>query len=337
MKICKVNSLPLREVIESLAECFGVNYEESCGEYFVKLPDSIGTGQIRAINFDNGLGIIIYQCEFFEDVRIDFTVNKVHPIKYIYSVKGPFSHRFANDDTTHEIDQYKCAIVASESNNGHIISFQKGQPTEVVSLEINREKFLEITSCELKELSPELQQLFEDVKADNTFYHEGFYGLEFNTILKNISMYEDQKLIRKFYLESIGLQIFVNQLVQFQDDLLTEPDKSILRINELKQVEETATYISQNLDKDLSVAQLSRLSGLNPNKLQTAFKYLFKKTVNEYVIDAKLKKSLSLLKSSELNVSDVAILIGIKSYSYFSKVFKQKYKVTPSEYKDLNK
>ncbi len=71
MKICKVNSLPLKEVIKSLAECIGVDYKESCGEYYLKIPSALGKGQIRGINFDNGLGIIIYQCEFYEDFRVD--------------------------------------------------------------------------------------------------------------------------------------------------------------------------------------------------------------------------------------------------------------------------
>ncbi len=334
MKICKVNSLPLKEVIESLAECLDVGFSESCGEYFLNIPENYGKGQIRGINFDNGLGIIIYQCEFIEDIRIDFTVDDVHPIKYIYSVEGPINHRFENENITHKLEQYKCAIVASESNNGHILSFNKNVPIEVVSLEIDRRKFLSNVTCEINDMLSELKSLYEDVNAKKTFYHEGFYGIEFKTLLANISKYEDSKLIRKFFLQSIGLEIFVNQLLQFGDDKLNESDKSILRVNELNRVENISEYITKNIDKDLSVSKLSRLTALNPNKLQSAFKYLFNNTVNEYVTNTRLAISRELLKEEELTVSEVVLRIGFKSYSYFSKIFKEKYNMSPSTYKE---
>ncbi|MGB3606260.1 MAG: AraC family transcriptional regulator [Psychroserpens sp.] len=334
MKICKVNSLPLRDVIESIADCLGVNCYDTCDEYYLDIPSKYGSGQIRGINFDNGLGIIIYQCEFTQDIRIDFTVDDVHPIKYIYSVEGPITHRFANEEIDHQIEQYKCAIVASESNNGHILLFKKDQRIEVVSLEIDRRKFLSNVTCEINDVTKELKALYEDVNAKDTFYHEGFYGIKFKDLLNNISNYENQKLIRKFYLQSLGLQIFVNQLLQFGDDKLKDSDKSILRINEINRVDDIAVYIEKNLDHDLTVARLSSLTALNPNKLQTAFKYLFNKTVNEFVTTTRLNKSKELLADNELNVSDVVDKVGFKSYSYFSKIFKQRFQISPSVFKE---
>ncbi|MDN3492560.1 helix-turn-helix domain-containing protein [Winogradskyella bathintestinalis] len=336
MKICKVSSIPLKEVIISIAQCFNVDYHESCSEYYLELPHTIGKGQIRGINFDNGLGIIIYQCEFYEDIRIDFTVDQIHPIKYIYSVNGPVYHRFADEKDTHEIAQYKCAIVASNTTNGHILSFKKNVKTDIVSLEINREIFLKSTICEMTGVTEDLRKLYQDVLAENTFYHDGFYGIEFKTLLTNISQYENLKLVRKFYLESIGLQIFVNQLLQFEDDQLNESNKTILRINEIKRIEKTTSYISQNLDEDLSISALSRASGLNPNKLQTGFKHLYNFTVNEFVINVRLETAYQILQNEDINVSETVSRIGLKSLSYFSKIFKEKYHISPSVFKDLN-
>ncbi|TYB71524.1 helix-turn-helix transcriptional regulator [Bizionia gelidisalsuginis] len=335
MKICKVNSLPLKEVIESLAQCFDVEFHENCDEYFIDLPPTIGIGQIRGVNFDNGLGIINYKCKFFKDVRIDFTIDDVHPVKFIYALKGPVNHRFANETAAHKIAQYKCAIVASESNNGHLLFFEKDKDIEIVSLEINRKVFVETSKCELDGISEDLQKLFRDLKADHTYYHEGYYGLEFKTLLDGIAKYENQKLVRKYYLESIGLQIFIKQLIQHRDDKLGFTESRILRINELNRVEELSKYISENLDSELSVANLSKLSGLNPNKLQKAFKYLYHSTVNEYVTTTRLDTAQKLLMEKDLNVSEVVSVVGFKSFSYFSKIFKEKFKISPSLFRDL--
>lgn len=74
--------------------------------------------------------------------------------------------------------------------------------------------------------------------------------------------------MRKFFLKSIGLQIFINQILQFEDDLLNESDKTILRINELNSAEEVSVYIAQNIDEELSIPSLYQMAGIDSNKIQ---------------------------------------------------------------------
>lgn len=335
VKICKVSSLPINEVIEGLANSFEVTCKEKCGEYILDIPSRYGAGQIRGLNFDNGLGVIIYTCKFYSDIRIDFTVDDIHPIKYIYSLKGAIQHSFENELETHYLDQYKCAIVASESKNGHILFFEKDIEIKVVSLEINRRKFLVNAACQIDELGSQLQQLYQDTSAKRKFYHEGYFGLEFNELLTNISKYKDRMLIRKFYLESVGLQIFVHQLVQFEDDLLNDSERCILRVNELNSIEGISNFIKDNLTDDLSIVHISKRTGLNPNKLQIGFKHLYGTTVHDYIIKIKLEKACELMENHNLNVSDVAVQVGFDSKSHFSKIFKKKFNITPSAYQQL--
>lgn len=335
MKVLKVNSLPLKDVVISLAESFNVTYQESCDEYYIDIPEVYGEGQIRGINFDNGLGIIIYECQFNENIRIEFTVDNVHPIKFIYSALGTLQHFFANDDGVHEIGEYKSAIVASKGSNGHVLNFIKDEKYEIVSLEIDREKFSKSTICELEDESNKLQNLLVDIKASSTFYHEGFYGLEFMKIFEDKSKFVEQKLVRKFHLESIALRIFVNQLIQYADDLNSNDKSTLLRFKELESVKTVAQFIKSNLEGNLSIPELSERTGLNPNKLQSAFKYLYSKTVNEFVLKSRLDESKRLLHNKELIVSDVVSLVGFKSKSYFSKIFKEEFEMSPSEYRSL--
>lgn len=66
---------------------------------------------------------------------------------------------------------------------------------------------------------------------------------------------------------------------------------------------------------------------------------LFKKelgiTPNQYLIDKRLQTSANLLQSlsqENSNISDIAITCGFKDPLYFSRMFKKKYSVSPSEY-----
>ncbi len=59
-------------------------------------------------------------------------------------------------------------------------------------------------------------------------------------------------------------------------------------------------------------------------------------TPNEYFRKFKLKYSIKLLVSGEYNISEVALMTGFNSLGYYRRVFKEEYKVTPSQYiKDL--
>ena len=335
MAVFQVHSIPLKDVIISLAKSFGVSYSQNCDEYSVEIPKHIGKGEVRGINFENGLGLLLYKATFNEDVRLEFTLDDVHPVKYVYALHGQLAHSFSNDPTKNLIEEFSCAILASEKNSGHVMEFSKDVAYEVISVEIDRKSFLSNFSLEIDEWNSTLQSLFKDVNGNVQFYHEGSCGIYFKDILQDVDHYKDFPLARKINLQSIAMQIFINQLVQFDDDLLNTDLRTILRIQELKRVEEIADFVRDNLTADLSIKNLSRKTGLNPNKLQLGFKYIFNTTINEFVTNARLDQANVLLRNKEYNVGAVVSAIGLESSSYFSKIYKKKYGITPKNYKKI--
>lgn len=57
-------------------------------------------------------------------------------------------------------------------------------------------------------------------------------------------------------------------------------------------------------------------------------------TPNEFIRDTRLTHAAKLIDGGELNMTQVAFAIGISDSRYFSRCFKQKYGVTPTEYKN---
>ncbi|MDT0293032.1 helix-turn-helix transcriptional regulator [Mesonia ostreae] len=328
-----VRSLPLRDVVSDLANEMNTSFHEKCTEYIVNIPEKIGSGEIRGINFDNGLGIIVYRCKFKQATEISFTVDKVHPLKYIYTANGFLKHQFSNEDIVHELKPRMATLVASEEHNGHNLYFEGNVDIDLVSLEIDRKTFKRKSECEQVHLSAQLQNLFSDTNASETFYHEGFYSLEFHTILNSIDEYKNELLLRKFHLESKALDIFVEQIQLFEDDLKGNSKELLLRYNELERIKELSDYIEKNLDKDFTIEVLSRQSGLNPNKLQKGFKYIFSKTVRDYIISRRMETAKLLLLTTDQPLTTIANKIGLDSPSYFSKLFKEYFKHTPSNFR----
>lgn len=335
MTVFRVNSIPLKDVIISLAKSFGVPYKNECDEYSLILPEHIGEGEIRGINFENGLALLIYKATFKDDIRLEFTLNEIHPVKFINSLHGPLSHEFSNEGIKHSIEEFTCAIVASERKYGHIIEFEKDMLHEVVSVEIDRTIFSRKENCELKAWKSKLQKVLTDVEGKEQFYHIENCGVHLKDILKEKGSFEHFVLARKLNLKSITIQMFISQLVQFDDDHLDSDQRTILRIQELKRVEELGEFIKENLAEDHSIKNLCRRSGLNPNKLQKGFNYLFSTTINEFITNQRLERAKILLENKEYNVQAVVAAIGLESSSYFSKIYKERYGIAPKNYKKL--
>ena len=56
-------------------------------------------------------------------------------------------------------------------------------------------------------------------------------------------------------------------------------------------------------------------------------------TPHEYVRLQRMKKAAELLLSTELNVSEICYQVGINDPFYFSRLFKQVYKKSPSQFR----
>jgi AraC-like DNA-binding protein len=59
--------------------------------------------------------------------------------------------------------------------------------------------------------------------------------------------------------------------------------------------------------------------------------------VNDYILNVRLQKARYLLTNEDLPMSEVAFKVGFSSQAYFSTVFKSKFSVTPSEFRDCRK
>ena len=333
MNSIHVNSLPLKDVIRDIAKVLKIPFSENCGEYLLQLPKAVGEGNIRGINFEGGLGLIQYDCLFKEDMEIHFVVNNIHPLKFLYTLEGVLLHRFENEDQLHQIEQYQNAIVASSKHNGHVLLFKAKQKVRVNSLEIEREKFQAKMECDINSLDDELEKLFKDINASGAFYHSGNYSLGIANILNEMSEFLAENFTRKLFLEGMSYQILTQQILQYQDDQKDEGERMLLRSSELKQIQHISYLIESNISDVPTVENLAKEAGLNINKLQEGFKKLYGTTVNNYVQKVRLDAAYNLLTKTDLSISEIVNAIGLSSKSYFSKIFKEKYSISPSDFR----
>lgn len=107
----------------------------------------------------------------------------------------------------------------------------------------------------------------------------------------------------------------------------------MLRSSELKQIQHISDLIESNISDIPTVENLAKEAGLNINKLQEGFKKLYGTTINNYVQKKRLDAAYNLLTKTDLTISEIVVAIGLSSKSYFSKIFKEKHSISPSDFR----
>ncbi|PTX44699.1 AraC family transcriptional regulator [Christiangramia gaetbulicola] len=324
-----VKTLPVNEILQDLAETLKAELKNNSGELTLEIPDEIGDGYIRGVSFDSGMGIITYNCKFYEDVEIHFSLNTVHPLKFIFCSEGSVGHRFQKDKKLHEIDTYQNIVVSSNGYEGHILYFKKDERTHVSSLEIIRSVFAHRSNYDFKDLDPTLKELFKDAVSEKQFFYQGNYSIKAADLMDDINAKDYTGFLRNLFLEGKAFEMLVIQIAQYEDDENGENLPKILRKSDIEKVDYVAKRIQGDLSTNLTVESLAKEAGTNVNKLQEGFKYIYNLTVNKYMQHVKLEAAKEMLNLSEKNISEIVTAIGLNNRSYFSKIFKEKYGVSP--------
>ena len=139
-------------------------------------------------------------------------------------------------------------------------------------------------------------------------------------------------LVRTVFLEAKTNEILTYQLQSYQDSGDDSEKPVFLRQSTIDKIERAVEIIKDEVDVGINVHTLAKKVGLNQNTLQSGFKNLFKSSVNEYVQNHRMEYAKQLIEDTDLNITEITYKIGINSRSYFSKLFKDHFGISPSTY-----
>ena len=98
-------------------------------------------------------------------------------------------------------------------------------------------------------------------------------------------------------------------------------------------VQKARKFIDANLNDLPSLEGLADIMGVSPFYLSKLFKEQTGETYINYVTSARLEKAKKLLADDALIIKEISAGVGYNDQNYFSKLFRQKYGETPSEYR----
>lgn len=97
-------------------------------------------------------------------------------------------------------------------------------------------------------------------------------------------------------------------------------------------LERILTYLYENYTEPITLQSLSQRFGLSKQYIIRLFRRHLGTTVTRFINDLKLSHAPELLCQSALNISQIADHLGFSSAHYFSRLFREKYSVSPSRF-----
>ena len=323
-----------KDILIQIQAKIGGIITEKWSECDLIVDNEFAKGSLKFVPFDWGVNLLDIDATFHKDCILKIkATSQFNPVRFVYPLTGDFKHRFGNEKKEEIVEQFQSLIFTNISEDYNYIHFPKDEKLEVNIIQIVRKRFLKKRTTNPSTLNKILYEVFLDIDGKNKFIHFGQLNLEMADLVKSLRAINGKGMLPILKKESKMYEILSLHIQQHNRLLKGIPLPTSLVKSELKKIRSIAEEIVKTPSLDYSLEQLSAQSGLSQAKLQDGFKFLYNKTVTEYIRNVRLDSARNLLKTTDLNISQIVYTIGFTSRSYFSKIFREKFGVTPNNFK----
>lgn len=210
------------------------------------------------------------------------------------------------------------------------------------SIDYTEGKFFKTFDVHLKDVFLEkwyghnkaLDFFIEEYKTKNTtlLYPNNMpITMKMQDVISQVINCEFKGITRLMYLESKIQELFCLQIEQSHLCFNYKKDQKIkLTSYDVEKINFAKQYIEENLQKKISIIELSKITSINQQKLKKGFKDLFGTTIFNYAQFCRMNKAREmLLEKSPIN--EVCTEIGYANPSSFSHAFKAFYGFAPKK------
>jgi DNA-binding response OmpR family regulator/anti-sigma regulatory factor (Ser/Thr protein kinase) len=256
--------------------------------------------------------------------------------------------------TENERDLKKILIVEDNTELRNFLKTILSENYEVIEAD-NGNKAFELTLSSTPDLiisdimMPDMDglQLAAKIKGDMNISHTPLILLtakiDTESKLKALEYGVDDYITKPFssaYLEARieNLLKLRMQLQQYFRSSLTSGVISIAKPELIGQdevfISKTMMYIEENYENsEMNVEDIALNLGMSRSSFFKKLKSLTGIAPVDFVREFRIQRALQMMDAGETNISQISFSVGINDARYFSKCFKQKFGINPSEYK----
>jgi AraC-like DNA-binding protein/ligand-binding sensor protein len=118
-------------------------------------------------------------------------------------------------------------------------------------------------------------------------------------------------------------------------------EENVAKLQEVKKsndqmdkfVQNAITYIKQHINEKISVEELAKYCNYSTSFVSHSFKKYVGMNINTYINKLKIEISKTYLVTSNNTINEISEFVGFDDVSYYSKVFTNLMKISPSEFR----
>lgn len=269
----------------------------------------------------------------YKDFTIIEKMKVSKPLKYeaIFQNKGCFIY-FKNGNTkllssehNKEIRGKEAVLLKCGSNFLEILQKNNNEELETIVIHLFPELLKEIYKNEIPTAIVKRTNSKQSLKiSSNDLITKFIDSLEF--------YFDNPALVNNDLLELKVKELLLLLIQTNYIDSVQELISDLYNTKTIKLTEVIALHTFSNL----SVNDLAKLCNMSLSSFKRAFKDFFNDSPNNYINTKKINKAIELLQASELNIGEIAYEVGFNDPLYFTRLFKKRTGLSPSEFRLQN-
>ncbi len=218
--------------------------------------------------------------------------------------------------------------------------------------EVNGQKY-ELTAGDTFVLYPDSEvKYYADLEKPWEYAWVGFNGTDADSLILATDFSRQQPLIRKGVLPKKMIQKQLETIYNLKGNNYESAvamtgalytliatfmhyavKKETVKDSHMVYVEKACAYIDTNYSYPITIEDVADYVGISRSHLFRSFQMYHQKSPKEYLTDFRIKKARHLLRETGLSVAAIAYSVGFENNLYFSKAFKSRMHMSPSEYR----
>lgn len=130
--------------------------------------------------------------------------------------------------------------------------------------------------------------------------------------------------------------VFESKFKELLFNIFSHPENKHILAYILRIVERSQTplweVMEANYMYDLKIRDFANIANRSLSTFKREFKKYYKTTPGKWLIDRRLKRAENMLQSGNKSINQVSFDCGFKNSSHFSRLFKEKFEISPSDF-----
>ena len=177
--------------------------------------------------------------------------------------------------------------------------------------------------------------LLPQMKKINDFLERSAQGIDILGVARRQIIEKMREMIYLSGVRRMVLLLEILDILSHTNDCRVISGPGIIGQNayDAGRLKKVLSFITQNFHRDLTLAEVASIVYMTRTSFCRFFLTRTKKTFSGYLRELRLNHASRLLTEKELNISTIAINSGYNNLSNFNRQFKEKYGVSPHDYR----